>query len=678
MSTDGSESNEHSYEGRSESENPRQLVPRDPGLVPNGPLYKRIDRYYDTDYAEWRVVATPTETVVRRDEYSDFAFLVRRNLDQEKQYQDTILIIKSPDLGAIINDVVHNVEGLSVIGNSSEISPHILYHFLDELRNFEITPLIFLANPEEAKAHLAALISFLQSEYEFEVTFADQLLSFDPPHITFSLLWLIFRPNTLVFTETGEEGLSGRLLSLQLPLELSNGFRLNCKSINFDGKNVGYEKEKFTIDEFTGSTPITTLPFYPFRFHTQHAWLQRRFADRGRKFNTLCRLGKLYVFYKGIAEAIGESFGEQYHTGIKFDLRNRVMIDPATFWNLESPGNKPSIKKFEHNYNRDLDDAELQLCNTWLPGFIMEHKKWGFIPINQVTDIQWAGDMLDHVVLEETTKELIRGFVKAHGSDSSSGRSEDVVPGKGAGLVMLFTGPPGVGKTVTAEAVAEISKRPLYSISSSELGSMPSELDRNLTKILRQGTLWNAVLLLDEADVFLEQRTSFDVKRNSLVSIFLRQLEYYKGIIVLTSNRVETFDKALESRVHFNLRFKELDTGSRKRLWSYFITEHNHLFADPHLTDLSQLKFNGRMIQHAVALGRSLSKARGEVFSYDHVQRVLDFIDPARRIQIFSNDKGRLPDASPADPSMSITQTPRSDSVMSPDDHRGSKRPRFG
>lgn len=50
------------------------------------------------------------------------------------------------------------------------------------------------------------------------------------------------------------------------------------------------------------------------------------------------------------------------------------MLDPETFWNLERPGNKPSIQKIEH---RPLDETELQLCNTWLPGFIMEHKKWG-------------------------------------------------------------------------------------------------------------------------------------------------------------------------------------------------------------------------------------------------------------------------------------------------------------
>jgi hypothetical protein len=148
MSTSHSESgNGSGNQARRGGENSTQLVPRRPGPTPRRPLkslYKRIDRLwahiiflwcidtytdglfppvpsYDADYAEWRVVSTPTEIVHSQDEYSDFAFLVRRNLDQEKQYQDTILIIKSSDLGQIINAVVHNVEGLSVIGNSSEV-----------------------------------------------------------------------------------------------------------------------------------------------------------------------------------------------------------------------------------------------------------------------------------------------------------------------------------------------------------------------------------------------------------------------------------------------------------------------------------------------------------------------------------------------------------------------------
>ena len=56
---------------------------------------------------------------------------------------------------------------------------------------------------------------------------------------------------------------------------------------------------------------------------------------------------------------------------------------------------------------------------------------------------------------------------------------------------------------------------------------------------------WQVVLLLDEADVYLERRATNDVLRNSLVSVFLRNLEYYRGILFLTTNRVGDFDKAV-------------------------------------------------------------------------------------------------------------------------------------
>ena len=59
--------------------------------------------------------------------------------------------------------------------------------------------------------------------------------------------------------------------------------------------------------------------------------------------------------------------------------------------------------------------------------------------------------------------------------------------------------------------------------------------------------LWDAVLLLDEAEVFLQQRNATDINRNALVSIFLRQLEYYKGIMILTTNMAEQVDRAFES-----------------------------------------------------------------------------------------------------------------------------------
>lgn len=79
-------------------------------------------------------------------------------------------------------------------------------------------------------------------------------------------------------------------------------------------------------------------------------------------------------------------------------------------------------------------------------------------------------------------------------------------------------GPPGVGKTFTAEAVAERANVPLYAMSASMLGSETTEIARNLDRALTLCKLWNAMLLLDEADVFMSARSNDNIKRNELVS----------------------------------------------------------------------------------------------------------------------------------------------------------------
>lgn len=96
--------------------------------------------------------------------------------------------------------------------------------------------------------------------------------------------------------------------------------------------------------------------------------------------------------------------------------------------------------------------------------------------------------------------------------------------------------------------MAEVTKRPLYAVSAGELGTEVAKVDEQLTMILELAYRWSAVLLLDEADVFLQERDSKDVARNALVSIFLRQLEYFQGILILTTNRLGDCDPAFESK----------------------------------------------------------------------------------------------------------------------------------
>ena len=118
-------------------------------------------------------------------------------------------------------------------------------------------------------------------------------------------------------------------------------------------------------------------------------------------------------------------------------------------------------------------------------------------------------------------------------------------------------------------------KVPLYMMSAGDLGLEPRQVETKLQGILDMCTRWNAILLLDEADVFLEERSLHELERNKLVSIFLRVLEYYEGIMFLTTNRVQTFDAAFQSRIHISLKYPELDTASRKSVWQNFIQQHD-------------------------------------------------------------------------------------------------------
>lgn len=137
---------------------------------------------------------------------------------------------------------------------------------------------------------------------------------------------------------------------------------------------------------------------------------------------------------------------------------------------------------------------------------------------------------------------------------------DDVIRGKDRGIILQLSGFPGVGKTLTAESVAEVMHAPLYAIRAGDLGTHAEAVEEKLQEILHLIPKWGAVLLLDEADVFImEARSSTDLERNELVSIFLRMLEYYEGILFLTTNRAENIDPAFESRIHLSLTYKEFD-----------------------------------------------------------------------------------------------------------------------
>lgn len=168
-------------------------------------------------------------------------------------------------------------------------------------------------------------------------------------------------------------------------------------------------------------------------------------------------------------------------------------------------------------------------------------------------------------------------------------------------------------------------------VSAGELGTDSSKLEFELQKILDIAHSWGAVLLLDEADVFLEKREVHDIHRNALVSIFLRLLEYFQGILFLTTNRVETFDDAFQSRIHIALRYNELNQKARKAVWKMFLDKVKDMegldavaFSDSELDILSRNQLNGRQIKNLVRTAQALALNEKEKLTMEHIKRVIE------------------------------------------------------
>ncbi|KAK2748624.1 hypothetical protein FQN55_004177 [Onygenales sp. PD_40] len=278
----------------------------------------------------------------------------------------------------------------------------------------------------------------------------------------------------------------------------------------------------------------------------------------------------------------------------------------------------------------EFTEEELLIASPVVLGFAFSEKLWLEFTVSGINDIEWNSGAFDSLVLPDNQKSIVKALVESHTFHAAE-NIDDVIQGKGKGLVAVLHGPPGTGKTLTAEGIAELLKRPLYMVSAGELGTDSRTLEAELNKILDIAHSWGAVLLLDEADVFLEKRTIHDIHRNALVSIFLRLLEYFQGILFLTTNRVETFDDAFQSRIHVALRYGELTTKAKRTVWKMFLEKVKVKdgvevvkFTEKDFDALARHNLNGRQIKNSVRTAQALALNEKTPLSMEHISRVLD------------------------------------------------------
>ncbi|PNS20817.1 Mitochondrial inner membrane i-AAA protease supercomplex subunit YME1 [Sphaceloma murrayae] len=467
-------------------------------------------------------------------------------------------------------------------------------------------------SPEEQDAtklkHSELLYDLLVSEFQTLIDSSQDMKT--KGVMTYEYLWTLFQPGSFIFSKVEGQERVFRLRSGRYGQDKDGCpvFWLIMMYCEYDGVRFGYQKLNTFIRAFNGTRGISTLSSFPLEFHQHKDEIRTKLIARGAKVESLA--GTHYRSYDGMGWKEG-NWGKKE----KYSVKGRIIVDTYG-WNRFDPNASIYVSPLtkdaldigagahtgsgddDENYDEmdndmedgmpidghfaDEDDGENRIpldedqkliCTHLIRGYALKEKLWLNMYANSVSEISFNTRAFDSLVLPESQKELILGFTSSQ--QSFRNQFDDVIEGKGRGIILLLSGPPGVGKTLTAESVAEEMRVPLFVMSAGDVGFDSRHIETKLTDVFEMVTRWNAILLLDEADVFLEERSLHEIERNKLVSIFLRVLEYYEGIMFLTTNRVQTFDAAFQSRIHISLDYPELSIESRKQVWKNFLKQHD-------------------------------------------------------------------------------------------------------
>ncbi len=203
---------------------------------------------------------------------------------------------------------------------------------------------------------------------------------------------------------------------------------------------------------------------------------------------------------------------------------------------------------------------------------------------------------------------------------------DDIVEGKSGGTTVLCAGPAGVGKTLTAEVYSEIIKRPLYRVHSGQLGLNVSEMEVALKETLTRAQRWGAVMLIDEADVYIKRRDD-NIAANAVVGVFLRVLEYFNGLLFLTTNRVGDIDEAIISRCIAMITYHQPDLEDRRKIWGVMTAQFQLDVSDELIHSLAEI--------FPQASGRDIKGLSKLVAKYCHHKSVPASLEVFKRCSIF-------------------------------------------
>jgi hypothetical protein len=592
---------------------------------------KLLQERFDKDGQEETVEVD--ELNVHRGADAQFAAVVRQVYSKENKLEKTQMTINSPHILEAFRSVVGSYPTLPVDFTQPfemESPFHVLHHYWDEFDAYRLA-----LEPGKPRAHLDVLLDYMHKGLGKERQLMRAMLT--KQQINFEYFWCLYRPGDLIVTYLKghpwlmevvrtfyeEDGKCGKFM------------RVEATHTDYDGTNVGVSKYSFKMTQrgvFGQANPIDIrdLPVYPWKSAAANDELEKSLIARGERF--IQSQGVSIKHYNGLADVLQNPPPSYWHpemddfdpVWMPYTESGRIIIDRKTFQEDHYNGSQ-CAKKVE------ITDRDRLICPPFVYGFSVSRKEWGRFYMDGISETTWKSDAFKSLILPQKQLNIINALVSSHKfPDDARNESEQ----KGQGLVALLHGPPGSGKTLTAECAAEETRRALFSTSMSELNRYNDAywFERELRKVLRLATFWKAVVLFDEADVFLEARgdktsTGDAATRNALVAVFLRHLEYFSGIVFLTTNRIHVFDAAMKSRVHLALGYSAPDTDSRRRIWAHTFSSlpenERGTELEAAVESLSQASLNGREISNIVTTARTLARFERVPLNRAHIENVL-------------------------------------------------------
>ncbi|CAG8489803.1 5040_t:CDS:2 [Racocetra fulgida] len=542
-----------------------------------------FDEWYDNYYGKMeRRIKVESISII------PFVVIYPRN---DKPYVE----VSSPQLIEILRDILPNKKPFDEIDDDDKpkvaIKAQDLFLVLEKLKDAiifnQFNQILDIMTDLESTVHLKRLVRFLEQEFKQTIKAREVMIA----HKKVSRCAL-----------SGQQ-VGGIISSVDEVVTCAGKFfKINIKVIKYDG--VGFKRCQIEriIEYFNGDVSFSDLPVVPIKLSTAEEFLKENIIANGKQFFKLTQ-GNNYMNYEGPLLRVRNMYIEKIRADgrVMIDIQSFSAMNPDYPMDDDKPPNKCDIKMFKEKdtylKTDDLDKDE----------------------ISKFSDIIFDSDALDHIVMPQNKKNMLEGLVSQYRDPahtiSCNGlvngvnginmpeKSLDPITNKGNGCIFLCYGPPGTGKTLTAQSVAEYLKQPLWILTVRELGSTPESLERELVKVLDIAYTWKAVILLDEADIYLEKRSTIDLIRNTMVGIFLRLLEYYQ--------------------VNMFLHYTKLDLNGRRQIWSKFIKRADlPLKAD----DFANYDLNGREIRNVLHAARLLAKNKGKTLSAENVIDVISIV----------------------------------------------------